>query len=258
MSDDARRRILDRIREANAERDRPPHPGAFPGAHGDLHGGALVRRFARAVEAAGGEVVELADEGAAARWIENFAGDFGTAVVSPRVGDALDPGLPSAPASEAELGVSRAVGGAADTGTVLLSSGEGRSLQLLPPTHLVFLDADDLHGTLTAALEAARTRPSGWGPGTRFRERDRERTAPGSRLPAAIALHSGPSKSADIGRIVVTGVHGPGRLVVALVGAPRGASSDGPAERGDGPRSASSGPGDASSASNETEPGAGP
>jgi L-lactate dehydrogenase complex protein LldG len=35
-------------------------------------------------------------------------------------------------------------------------------------------------------------------------------------LPAALALHSGPSKSADIGRILVRGVHGPGRLVAAV------------------------------------------
>ena len=34
----------------------------------------------------------------------------------------------------------------------------------------------------------------------------------------ALALHSGPSKSADIGRIIVMGVHGPARVIAALVG----------------------------------------
>ena len=37
-------------------------------------------------------------------------------------------------------------------------------------------------------------------------------------LPAALGLHSGPSKSADIGGTVVTGVHGPGRCIAVLEG----------------------------------------
>ena len=34
---------------------------------------------------------------------------------------------------------------------------------------------------------------------------------------ARAALHSGPSKSADIGQVMVTGVHGPGRVVALLL-----------------------------------------
>ena len=37
-------------------------------------------------------------------------------------------------------------------------------------------------------------------------------------LPSALGLHSGPSKSADIGHVMVKGVHGPGRLVALIVG----------------------------------------
>ena len=36
-------------------------------------------------------------------------------------------------------------------------------------------------------------------------------------LPRALGLHSGPSKSADIGQVMVKGVHGPGRLVVVVL-----------------------------------------
>jgi len=229
--DDARRRILDRIRDANADRAGAPHPGDFPAAGAEdpsTSGASRLRRFADAVRAAGGEVVQLEDEGAAERWLVGFAGDFETAVVSPEVGKALDPGLPAAPASDADLGVSRAVGGAADTGTVLLSSREGRGLQLLPPTHLVWLRAREVCETLTAALEEVRRRPNGEAGVGSGRHGVGLAGSPEAGLPSAIALHSGPSKSADIGRIVVTGVHGPGRLVVAVVGDLAGSGRPGP------------------------------
>ena len=108
---------------------------------------------------------------------------------------ALQPALPAAPPSEASLGVSVAVGAAAQTGSLLLSSREGRRAQLLPPVHLVWVRARDVHTTLGDALQACR-----------------------EGLPAVLALHSGPSKSADIGQILVTGVHGPGRIIAAILG----------------------------------------
>jgi len=37
-------------------------------------------------------------------------------------------------------------------------------------------------------------------------------------LPTALGLHSGPSKSADIGQVLVRGVHGPGRVVAVIIG----------------------------------------
>jgi L-lactate dehydrogenase complex protein LldG len=92
--------------------------------------------------------------------------------------------------------VSLAVGAAAQTGSLLLSSKEGRRSQLLPPVHLVWVRAEDVRTTLGEALQACR-----------------------EDLPATLALHSGPSKSADIGQILVTGVHGPGRIIAAILGA---------------------------------------
>ena len=83
---------------------------------------------------------------------------------------------------------------AADTGSLVLDSRGGRLPQLLPPTHLVWVRAATVVSTLDQALKAAR-----------------------GDLPAVLALHSGPSKSADIGRVIVTGVHGPGRVVAAIV-----------------------------------------
>jgi L-lactate dehydrogenase complex protein LldG len=96
------------------------------------------------------------------------------------------------------LGISWAIGAIAETGTVLLTSREGRRGQLLPPSHLVFIPQEKMYATLLEAMNALK-----------------------ADLPAAIGLHSGPSKSADIGQIMVKGVHGPGRLVAAVLEEPK-------------------------------------
>ena len=199
MSRDARGRILDRIQDANRHREAVAHPGRLPeaieppvpfeGGPGDP-----LDAFEDRFRAAGGEVVRFADVGVLERWLASFTAEFESVSVGVGVPETLHPHLPSASPSDAELGVSVAVGASAQTGSLLLSSREGRRSQLLPPVHLVWLRARHAHGTLCQALEARR-----------------------NELPAALALHSGPSKSADIGRIIVTGVHGPGRIVAGII-----------------------------------------
>jgi L-lactate dehydrogenase complex protein LldG len=170
-----------------------PHPGEPPLA-GGADGEPPAELFARALARAGGEVVHLAGPEQAAAWVRGFARSFSSAAVSGRVPPALRPPVPEVEPERAELGVSVAVAGAAATGSLVLTSAEGRGVQLLPPTHLVWVEARSIERELAQALARARE----------------------AELPAALALHSGPSKSADIGRIVVTGVHGPGRLVAAV------------------------------------------
>jgi L-lactate dehydrogenase complex protein LldG len=202
MSGDARERILRRVREANRDREPVSHPGLLPEtaeppvAFGDGGRTDAVGAFEDRLRGAGGEVVRLVDEAAARQWLDEFASDFENVSVCEGVPAGLQPALPAAPASEAALGVSAAVGAAAQTGSLLLSSREGRRSQLLPPVHLVWVRAEDVRLTLGDALQTCR-----------------------EDLPAVLALHSGPSKSADIGQIVVTGVHGPGRIIAAIVGA---------------------------------------
>ena len=202
MSRDARERILNRVRAANRDREPVSHPGPLPeaaeppGPFGEAGRADPVGSFESCLRAAGGEVVRLANEETARRWLEEFAGGFESASVCTGVPDALHPALPGVPPSEAALGVSLAVGAAAQTGSLLLSSKEGRRSQLLPPVHLVWVRAEGVRTTLGEALQACR-----------------------EDLPATLALHSGPSKSADIGQILVTGVHGPGRIIAAILGA---------------------------------------
>jgi len=215
----ARDRILERVRAAVASRPRIAHPGplaagdAVAGATtGEVHsrdetgsrtsGSPCVQRFIDQFRANGGEAVRFETTAVAREWLDTFAAPFDGAAASDRVPAALRPAVPALAPETAPLGISMAAGAAAETGTLLLDSREGRRLQLLPPVHLIWIRESDIERTLGAAL-------------TRIRADSAE-----AGLPAAIGLHSAPSKSADIGRVLVVGVHGPGRVIAAIL--PRG------------------------------------
>lgn len=104
------------------------------------------------------------------------------------------------PRPEADLGVVGAAWGIAATGTVVFEAGRagGRSASLLPPAIVAFVRAERV------------LRDSG----DLFRRID-ERFPDG--LPSQMVLCTGPSKSGDIELELTTGVHGPGRVWIALV-----------------------------------------
>jgi L-lactate dehydrogenase complex protein LldG len=191
----ARERILARVRAALEERRPVEHPGAFGGWRPE---GALpdvpVDGFCMLFEAAGGEVRRFAAEAEAREWLFGFAADFATVAVGATVPTTLRPDRPTAPPENASLGVSFARAAVAETGSLILDARDGRRTQLLPPTHVVWIRAGDVYGYLTDALTALR-----------------------DDLPSGLGLHSGPSKSADIGQILVKGVHGPGRVIAAIL-----------------------------------------
>lgn len=85
----------------------------------------------------------------------------------------------------------------AETGTIVVSSGPGRSrlVPLLPPVHIALAPTSRLTTDLftwTAGRSGA--------------------------MPSALTLISGPSKTADIEQTMAIGVHGPKRLIVILYG----------------------------------------
>jgi L-lactate dehydrogenase complex protein LldG len=91
--------------------------------------------------------------------------------------------------------VSRAAYGVASTGSVVIASSpeEPRSRHLLPEVHVSLLSEDSIVPDLAALFAAC-----------------------GGRLPSALAIVTGPSRSADIEQRLVVGVHGPGEVHVVL------------------------------------------
>jgi L-lactate dehydrogenase complex protein LldG len=91
------------------------------------------------------------------------------------------------------VGLTGALAGAAETGTLVLPAGPGRSplASLLPEIHLALLPYDAIRPSLVEVLnlEALKTASS-------------------------VALISGPSRTADIEMTLTIGVHGPGEVHV--------------------------------------------
>ena len=92
-------------------------------------------------------------------------------------------------------GISRAMYGLADTGSVVLaaSPAEPRAASLLPEVHVSLLVEDRILPGLEALFEAL-----------------------GGQLPSALAIVTGPSRSADIEQRLAVGVHGPGEVHIVL------------------------------------------
>jgi len=193
MSATPRARILARIRAANEGRSAVAHPGDFEGWRQETPP-SDVEAFVERFEGVGGEVARVSDRASAREWLADFALGFASVTVGTGVGAELHPALPVAEASQASLGISAARAAIAETGSLILDARDGRRTQLLAPTHVVLLEEERIYRTVREALVDMM-----------------------DDLPAALGLHSGPSKSADIGQVMVKGVHGPGRIVAVLI-----------------------------------------
>lgn len=99
------------------------------------------------------------------------------------------------------VSLSRAAAGAAETGTLILTSGPENpsTLNFLPENHFVVLLSEDIAGSYEEAWDALR---AVHGRGT---------------LPRTVNFVSGPSATADIEQRLIRGAHGPRRLAVFVV-----------------------------------------
>jgi L-lactate dehydrogenase complex protein LldG len=93
-------------------------------------------------------------------------------------------------------GVSEALYGLADTGSVVLAASpeEPRARSLLPAVHISLLREDRILPGLDELFAAV-----------------------GGELPSSLAIVTGPSRSADIEQRLTVGVHGPGEVHVVLL-----------------------------------------
>lgn len=172
-------------------------------------GAVLVERFVGNAEGAAATVERIApaDLGpAVARFLRahNLAGEI--AVAADTRLDALERTDPltvhrrGRPAGDDTVGVSHALVGLAETGTLMLASGPDSpsTLNVLPDTHIVVLRTGDVVGGLE----------DGWA---------RLRAAHPDGPPRTVHLVTGPSRTGDIEQTIQLGAHGPRRLHILLV-----------------------------------------
>ncbi|MCK4342315.1 MAG: LUD domain-containing protein [Phycisphaerae bacterium] len=98
----------------------------------------------------------------------------------------------------ADAAITGVLAAIAETGTFVCASGasSARGSSLIPPVHIALLSAAQIVGDLFDYFD---------------------QLDPKDGLPANVNLITGPSKTADIEGILVTGVHGPGAVHVVLL-----------------------------------------
>ena len=102
-------------------------------------------------------------------------------------------------AGKADIGLSTAAWAIAETGSLVIEGGpgRGRTVTLLPPTHVAVVPVDRMLRTVPEAIG---------------------KYACGGALPANVTFHTGPSRSGDIEMSIFVGMLGPGDVHVILVG----------------------------------------
>jgi L-lactate utilization protein LutC len=108
-------------------------------------------------------------------------------------------------AGRADIGLTTATWAIAETGSLVIEGGpgRGRTVTLLPPTHVAVVPVDRMLRTVPEAIG-------------KYAGGEAEGEAGG--LPANVTFHTGPSRSGDIEMSIFVGMHGPGDVHVVLVG----------------------------------------
>lgn len=202
-------------REVHAAAHLPAPPAAVP----DRGAGALAR-FRSVLERVGGAVDVAADEDGLATRLAALVAERGVRTLAlsdaplvqrlaarlrERAPDVtlLGPQATRAELLRADLGLTGAQAGVAETGTLVLVSDDERHrlVSLLPPVHVAVLERRALVPDLDAALALV------W-------------RGDAHALARCITFVTGPSRTADIELQLVVGVHGPRELHVLILGEP--------------------------------------
>ena len=190
------------------------HPKGVIPARGQRAPAERAELFRAMVEAANGTVEEIVDRADVPAVVAGFLRAHNLPLVVKRGADARLAALPwdkertltvtTGPSHGSDLvSVSHAFAGVAETGTLVLTSGADNptTLNFLPDTHIVVVDAKDIAGDYEAVWQRLRDK---------F----------GAVMPRTVNLITGPSRSADIAQTLILGAHGPRRLHVLVVGEP--------------------------------------
>ena len=204
-----------------AHRERPTRPPVLQAAAGPLD---LAATFAAELQAAAGhvqapagraealdvllDIVRRHAAGAALAWDDEYLPLPGVRQALAEAGvQVLDATLPVEPAARtarlaeldrATVGITGALAGLADTGSVALASGPGRGriVSLLPMVHIALLPVAKLYPTMAAFLAD---------------HPDVTRQA------SSLVFVTGPSRTGDIEQVLTLGVHGPREVYVLLI-----------------------------------------
>ena len=198
--------VADRLKE---------HPQGIVPARGQRDPHARVELFRTMMELASGTVEESARADDVPAAVSAFLRAHNLPFVVRRGSDPRLEAMPWArertlevavgPSDGGDLvAVSHAFGAAAETGTLMLTSGADNptTLNFLPDTHIVVVEAEDIAGDYEGLWQRLRKT---FGPGT---------------MPRTVNWITGPSRSADIEQTLILGAHGPRRLHVIVIERP--------------------------------------
>src|ERR1043166_6968228 len=180
------------------------HPAGVVPARGQLPAQERLALFRAMVEAANGSVEEIADANDVPSAIAALLRRHPLPMALKRVADPRLAALPWERAGTLEVSVgpsagndlvavSHAFGAVAESGTLMLVSGPDNptTLNFLPDTHVVVVDAKDVAGDYETLWRKLREK---FGAGA---------------MPRTVNLITGPSRSADIEQTLIRGAHGP-------------------------------------------------
>ena len=180
-----------------------------------------VAVFRREAEAAFATVTEVEGPADVPRVVAQFLRDHNLPATL-RMGE--DPRLSAMPWAQTALDIARgpsmgadlnavshALGGVAETGTLVMVSGPENpsTLNFLPDNHIVVVRAADVAGDYEAVLQRVR---DAFGKGA---------------MPRTVNFITGPSRSADVEQTLLLGAHGPRRLHIVVVNGRRSSAEFG-------------------------------
>jgi L-lactate dehydrogenase complex protein LldG len=195
----AREEMLGRIRQALGTRPpRPPAPEFPLDPVTVISPEERVARFREALTALGGAVVEVATpDDARAYLAPRLEGHRVIASEAPLVkACGFAGGFSREACADAEVGITSADFALADTGTLVFWS-EPRLVSLLPPRHIAIIERAKIISGLDELFQ---------------------RVPQPAENASFLVLVTGPSRTADIEMRLVRGVHGPGDILVLIVG----------------------------------------